>query len=310
MMQVLARLLACLACLLTIDAYISNRGLQGQSAGKVVVNTSLGAVRGLSKDGVCSFLAIPFAKAPVGDLRFRPPQPMLPWTDVLAGDKGFGPYCMQDYADLAASEDCLTLNVWAPSVKRRAQAKRLLPVLLFIYGGGFGEGDTAQPIYDGFNLTKAQDVLVVSVAYRLSAFGFLALPELAAMETMRGAEFNISAFTTGNMGLQDQRAGMAWAKANVAAFGGDPNRISIWGQSAGAQSVCSHLILPSSEGFFGTNTRRKTTNLSSPIPSLLPCFSHPRWSDERLRVCARLLPFACRCDHHWPFVCRIRRLQY
>lgn len=221
-----------------------------------VINTTLGPVRGTSNGDVWSYRAIPFAKPPLGSLRFRPPQPFdAPWEQVLDCGGAFGPYCTQDsyitgVPDDGSSEDCLTLNVWTPSGARMNQSNVPLPVLAFVFGGGFGYGDTAQPLYDGVNLTRQNDVIVVTMNYRLGALGFLALPELQASETTGEPAFGTPANTTGNAGLQDQRAALAWVKSNIAAFGGDPKKVALWGQSAGAQSVCSHLVLPHSRGYF------------------------------------------------------------
>ena len=114
----------------------------------------------------------------------------------------------------------MTLNVWAPAESRRKAKQTLLPVLVFIYGGNFQYGDTAQKLYDGFNLTQTHDVIVMSMNYRLGVLGFLALPELQASETAGSAAFNIPANTTGNFGLQDQRAALAFIRSNARNFGG------------------------------------------------------------------------------------------
>jgi para-nitrobenzyl esterase len=182
--------------------------------------------------GVREYLGIPFAAPPVGNLRWRPPQPVAPWQGVRAADR-FSPACMQRQYDanngswnrglINTSEDCLYLNVWTPA----ASAGEKLPVLVWIYGGGGVNGSTAEPIYDGNAIAK-KGVVVVSVNYRLNVFGWFAHPELT-----RESGHHAS----GNYGSLDQLAGIRWVKNNIAQFGGDPNKITIWGESGGSRSV-------------------------------------------------------------------------
>ena len=182
--------------------------------------------------GIREYLGIPFAAPPVGDLRWRPPQAVKPWQGVRAADR-FSPACMQRYyaADnsawnrglIATSEDCLYLNVWTPA----ASAGEKLPVLVWIYGGGGVNGSTAEPIYDGNALAK-KGVVVVSMNYRLNVFGWFAYPELT-----RESEHHSS----GNYASLDQLAGIRWVKNNIAQFGGDPTKITIFGESGGSRSV-------------------------------------------------------------------------
>ena len=182
--------------------------------------------------GVREYLGIPFAAPPVGNLRWRPPQPVAPWQGVRAADR-FSPACMQRQYDansgswnrglINTSEDCLYLNVWTPA----ASASEKLPVLVWIYGGGGVNGSTAEPIYDGNTIAK-KGVVVVSMNYRVNVFGWFAHPELT-----RESEHHAS----GNYGSLDQLAGIRWVKNNIAQFGGDPNKITIWGESGGSRSV-------------------------------------------------------------------------
>ena len=182
--------------------------------------------------GVREYLGIPFAAPPVGNLRWRPPQAVTPWQGVRAADR-FSAACMQrQYAPdngswnrglIHTSEDCLYLNVWTPA----ASAGERLPVLVWIYGGGGVNGSTAEPIYDGNAIAK-KGVVVVSMNYRLNVFGWFAHPELT-----RESEHHSS----GNYGSLDQLAGIRWVKNNIAQFGGDPGRITIWGESGGSRSV-------------------------------------------------------------------------
>jgi len=200
-----------------------------------------GRVSGVAANGVVSFKGIPFAAPPVGALRWKAPQPVKPWTGVKEASK-FGASCMQDpmFARLFGappemSEDCLYLNVWTPA----KAASDALPVMVWIYGGGFVGGQTSVPLYDGTKLAE-KGVVLVSVAYRLGAFGFLAHPELSR-ESGKGS---------GNYGLQDQIAGLQWVKANIAKFGGDPSRVTIFGESAGGISVSMLTASPAAKGLF------------------------------------------------------------
>ncbi|HWI55747.1 MAG TPA: carboxylesterase family protein, partial [Bacillota bacterium] len=187
-----------------------------------------GELQGVVKDGVASFKGIPFAAPPVGDWRWKAPQPVKPWSGVRKAD-AFGPGPIQD-AFMAVmfggspnlSEDCLYLNVWTPA----KSPDEKLPVMVWIYGGAFISGLTSLPVYDGTKLAQ-KGVVLVSVAYRVGPFGFLAHPELS-QESGKGS---------GCYGLQDQVAGLRWVKDNIAQFGGDPSRVTIFGESAGGISV-------------------------------------------------------------------------
>ena len=200
-----------------------------------------GVVEGVVKDGIASFKGIPFAAPPVGDLRWRSPQPVKPWQGVRKANE-FGPGPMQDTAFGAKlggpqkiSEDCLYLNVWTGA--KKAGEKR--PVMVWIYGGGFGIGMTSTPTYDGTNLAK-KGVVLVSVAYRVGPMGFLAHPELSK-ESGKGS---------GAYGIQDQIAGLKWVKENIAQFGGDPSNVTIFGESAGGMSVGMLTTSPMAKGLF------------------------------------------------------------
>ena len=190
-----------------------------------------------SKDGVRSFKGIPFAKPPVGNLRWREPQPLDNWTAVRNTDE-FGPRCMQvtnpasDYwfRSKVMSEDCLYLNVWTPA----KSDKEKLPVLVYIYGGGFSNGDGSEPRYDGENMAR-KGMVAVTLNYRLNVFGFLAHPEL----TKESAHH-----ASGNYGLWDQAAALRWVQQNIAQFGGDPKRVTIAGESAGSISVSALMASP------------------------------------------------------------------
>jgi para-nitrobenzyl esterase len=205
------------------------------------IGTHSGVVEGAVADGVTSYLGIPFAAPPVADLRWRPPQPVAPWEGVRQAT-AFAPACMQvgvsmpGEAPPRTSEDCLYLNVWAPVAKG---AERL-PVIVWIHGGGWMNGATAMPLYSGERLAR-RGVVFVSIAYRLGPLGFLAHPELSA-ESGAGA--------SGNYGVMDQIAALTWVRDNIAAFGGDPARVTIAGQSAGAMSVSLLMTSPQGAGLF------------------------------------------------------------
>ncbi|CAN7980177.1 unnamed protein product, partial [Ixodes pacificus] len=206
----------------------------------VVVSTGTGSVRGvqrttLSAQRVQSFTGIPYAKAPVGELRFRKPVPVEPWEGVLDATRT-PPTCMQTTAvdaenligfpyDMPESEDCLYLNIWAP--EQNTSKKR--HVMVWIYGGGLIVGSASLPLYDGSILSTYGDVVVVSINYRLGAFGFL---------------FGGTDDVPGNQGLHDQALALAWISDNIERFGGDPKLMTLFGQSAGAWSVQFHLLSP------------------------------------------------------------------
>ena len=200
-----------------------------------------GRVAGTVANGITSFKGIPFAAPPLGELRWKAPQPVKPWTGVKQAT-AYASSCMQDAtfvklfgAAPGLSEDCLYLNVWTPA-KSAADA---LPVMVWIYGGGFVGGMTGIPAYDGARLAE-KGVVLVSIAYRVGAFGFLAHPALSK-ESGKGS---------GNYGLQDQIAGLRWVKGNIARFGGDPSRVTIFGESAGGISVSMLAASPAAKGLF------------------------------------------------------------
>jgi len=186
------------------------------------------------------FKGIPYAAPPVGALRWKPPQPVAAWNGTRKADH-FGPRCMQLplFSDMVfrsdgMSEDCLYLNVWTPV----GSASRKLPVLVYFYGGGFLAGDGSEPRYDGASLAR-HGIVTVTVNYRLGVFGFLALPALAD-ESPHHA--------TGNYGLLDQVAALRWVRRNIAAFGGNPDEVTIGGESAGSMSVSALMASPLSKG--------------------------------------------------------------
>lgn len=203
------------------------------------VTVSGGRLQGVVEDGLTIYRGIPYAAPPVGNLRWRVPRPAPAWTGVRRASE-FGRACMQSnpaIANLPApSEDCLFVNVWTPATR----ASERLPVMVWIHGGGFTAGTPAETLYHGEWLAR-KGVVVVSVAYRLGAFGFLAHPELSAESDKR---------VSGNYGLLDLVAGLKWVQENIAAFGGDPRRVTIFGESAGAIAVSQLCVSPQAKGLF------------------------------------------------------------
>ena len=204
------------------------------------VRTTDGIVTGKSESAIETFKGIPYATAPVGELRWQPPRPVVPWKGVRDSTK-FGAACPQDPAvagnPTPQSEDCLFLNVWAPAKKPRGGA----PVLVWIHGGGNVGGAGSQSVYDGSSFAR-DGVVVVTINYRLGVLGFLAHPALQA-ET-HGAAYN------GNFGTMDQIAALRWVKANIARFGGDPQRVTLAGQSAGGEAVLFLMTTKATKGLF------------------------------------------------------------
>jgi para-nitrobenzyl esterase len=190
------------------------------------------------KNGVRTFKGIPFAQPPVGNLRWREPQPVKNWTGVRNADQ-FGPRCMQrsggDYwfRSSGMSEDCLYLNVWTPANSGRER----LPVLVYIFGGGFQNGDGSEPRYDGESMAH-KGIVAVSINYRLNVFGFFSHPELTKESPHHAS---------GNYGLLDQVAALQWVQQNIGAFGGDPKRVTIAGESAGSIAVSALMASPLSK---------------------------------------------------------------
>ncbi len=210
----------------------------------VQTRTAEGVVEGVvsADNQVRTFKGIPFAAPPVGALRWRPPQPVVPWQGVLSTIH-FGPRPMQErvfddmvFHDEGPSEDCLYLNLWMP--ENHGPGK--LPVMFWIFGGGLKAGSTSEPRQDGGSLCK-KGVLIVTANYRLGVFGFLAHPDL----TRESPEH-----ASGNYGLMDQIAALEWVRRNIAAFGGDPDNVTIFGESAGAESVSALVASPLAKGLF------------------------------------------------------------
>jgi len=230
-----------------------------------LIHLSDGDVQGSQNGMTRQFLGIPFATPPIGPLRWRPPAPVTPWQGVLQADT-FSRPCAQlasIQAGASDNEDCLYLNVWTPD----PAPARPRPVMVWFHGGGNEQGSASDAVpfpgvpglfYDGQVLAQERDVVVVTINYRLNAFGFFAHAALAGEDP--------SYPYAGNQGLLDQRAALEWVRANVIAFGGNPKKVTIFGESAGSEDVCFHVASPGSHGLFrrgisesgGCTTRQPT----------------------------------------------------
>jgi carboxylesterase type B len=214
-------------------ATLGSLGAAPSRAASLVVQTEGGTVEGNVALGVENFLDIPYAAAPVGELRWSPPQPPAHWSDVRPA-KEYGSYCPQlktlDSANRVVNEDCLDVNVQRP-IGTPADAK--LPVYVYIHGGGYVTGSGNKDGQD--RIVRTNPMVGVTLNYRLGALGFLALPSFTG---------------GGDFGFEDQQAALGWVKRNIGAFGGDPENITIGGESAGGWSVCAHLVANGSRGLF------------------------------------------------------------
>ncbi|MDB4882742.1 MAG: Carboxylesterase type [Gemmatimonadetes bacterium] len=216
----------------------------GSSVSAPRAQTVNGAVAGVTlASGVRAFRGIPFAAPPARENRWRPPQPVKSWQGVRQADR-FAEQCMQArvfgdmmFRNAGVSEDCLYLNVWAPSTARPGAA---LPVLVYYYGGGFVAGDGSEPRYDGESMAR-RGIVVVTMSYRLGVFGFFSHPELTAESPNHAS---------GNYALMDQAAALRWVRANINAFGGDPKRVTIAGESAGSYAVSAQMASPLAKDLF------------------------------------------------------------
>ena len=221
-----------------------------------VVQAPAGAVRGEAAGQVNVFRGLPYAAPPVGPLRWRPPAPLRPWSGVREA-KDFGPACLQPRApaysiyasDLEQlSEDCLTLNIWAPAKAAKA------PVMVWIHGGSLVSGSSREAMYDGRALAR-RGIVVVSINYRLGVLGYLAHPELTAESPDK---------VSGNYGLLDQIAALTWVKRNIAAFGGDPAQVTVAGESAGGLSILYLMASPLARGLFDKAILESAYMISTP----------------------------------------------
>jgi len=229
------------------------------------VRVEQGLVQGTAEDGLTVYRGIPFAAPPVGNLRWRAPQPAASWAGVLPALK-FGPSPIQGSGKgPGMSEDCLYLNVWSPAKSARDR----IPVLVWIYGGGFTAGATSDPAYSGEKLAQ-KGVVLVSLAYRVGQLGFLAHPELSAESTHH---------VSGNYGLLDMIAGLQWVQKNIAAFGGNPEQVTIFGESAGGIAVSMLCASPLAKGLFQGAISQSGGSFGPPRPVTFPGENLKRLSD-------------------------------
>jgi para-nitrobenzyl esterase len=223
-----------MACLVVGLAFAGITPTASQPAPTVALDS--GTVSGRSQDGIGVFLGIPYAAAPTGERRWAAPRQPAGWTGIRAA-VAYGPACPQTgILETQTSEDCLTLNVWAPA----AAGADKRPVMVWIHGGGFNFGASSQPEYEGANLAR-QGVVVVTLNYRLGPLGFFPHRKLAGGP---GPD------SSGNYGLLDQIEALTWVRRNIAAFGGDPGNVTIFGQSAGSRSVSLLTLSPLADGLF------------------------------------------------------------
>jgi len=219
-----------------------------QDRDALVVRTESGPVRGVHNGAVEAFLGIPYAAPPVGDKRWQPPQPAESWTDAREA-KAFGAYCASAKSPdgpRSEAEDCLFVNVWRPS---DVSADARLPVYVYIHGGGLINGSSNK--VDMTEIVEKTGVIGVSFNYRLGALGFFSHPDVTK--------------DSGDFGLMDQQAALRWVHENIAAFGGDPTRVTVGGESAGGYSVCAHLAAPGSAGLFAQAMMQSGTCFSIPL---------------------------------------------
>lgn len=237
---------------------ITNDGSSAETS-SIIAETLSGPVAGLESAGIRSFKGIPYARPPVGDLRFAPPLPPEPWTEPRDCTR-FGDAAVQlrgstslTPSNVGMSEDCLSVNVWTPAVPGDGQK---LPVYVFIHGGAYATGSGSIPIYDGASFAK-QGIVAVTINYRLNALGFFASDETLARYG-----------TTGNWGHLDQVKALEWVRDNIAAFGGDPKRVTIGGESAGSYSVSALILSPMAKGLFHGAILESGTILAVPAISI------------------------------------------
>ena len=227
------RLLPLLLAMASLVGLSAQPGVAAPATASVKV--SGGEIAGSDEGTLATYFGVPFAAPPVSDLRWRAPQPVVPWQGVKA-TTAFSPACAQTATWITnpKSEDCLYLNIWAPKTAKK------LPVIVWIHGGAMDSGTAAVPVQNGANLAK-RGAIVVTLNYRLGIFGFFASPELTAESPVH---------VSGNQGILDQIAALKWIKNNIAAFGGDPDCVTIMGNSSGGESVALLVASPLAKGLF------------------------------------------------------------
>ena len=248
---------------LAVAFAVSSAG-PGASGPMTRARVEQGELLGKAKGDVTAFLGVPFAAPPTGDQRWQPPRPPQAWTGVRQADRfsascqqtvtpgGIGPWTSEYVVSGDVSEDCLFLNVWT----RASSSSAKLPVLVWIHGGAFTSGSGSVPIYDGTELA-AKGIVAVTINYRLGVYGFLAHPQLTAESP---------AHASGNYGLLDQVEALRWIRTNIVAFGGDPARVTIAGQSAGAASVHYLIATPLAKGLFRRAIAQSGSGMDISVP--------------------------------------------
>jgi para-nitrobenzyl esterase len=240
--------------LITMLVILAGGSCTTRQTGQVKVEE--GILQGTVEDELTVYKGIPFAAPPVGDLRWCAPQPAEKWEGVRQADK-FAPGPIQGgNPPSGKSEDCLYLNIWTPAKSSRDR----IPVLVWIYGGGFNMGSTSEPVFTGEKLAQ-KGVVLVSIAYRVGQLGFLAHPELSAESPDH---------SSGNYGLLDMVAGLKWIQKNIAAFGGDPDKVTIFGESAGGIAVSMLCASPLARGLFHGAISQSGGSFGPPRPTLFP----------------------------------------
>jgi para-nitrobenzyl esterase len=272
--------IVCVLSLLSIDTSFAS-GTRAQAARqsvatKVAIVTKNGPLAGLETEGIYAYKGIPYAKAPVGDLRFAPPQDVEPWTAERDCTK-YGPIAVQQFTvpdvldNTDQSEDCLTLNIWTPTAPRTSDR---LPVYVYIHGGGYEAGTGNAKSYDGTSFAR-NGVIMVTINYRLSTLGFF-----ASQETYN--QYG----TTGNWGILDQIKALEWVQKNIADFGGDPAQVTVGGESAGSWSVSALILSPLAKGLFRSAIMESGTILA--LPTVTPYRSNLQKSIGLSQVIADL----------------------
>ena len=238
MKQLQARSFALAICILLFSTLSKSISATGIDTAQLIVKTRQGLVKGTTDQNICVWKGIRYAKAPQGELRYRAPQAPDSWAGVKDAT-AFGAVALQMKKILVGnelqSEDCLSLNVWSPAADGKKR-----PVMVWIHGGGFVGGSGSSDLYDGTHIVQRGDVVVVTLNYRLGPLGFL------YFNSMPGGKANFD----DNLGIRDQVAALKWVKENIAAFGGDPNAVTIFGESAGGISVETLMSLPAAQGLF------------------------------------------------------------
>jgi para-nitrobenzyl esterase len=260
--------LTCVTCILILLAAAVGPAAAHTAPAPVVIGVAQGQLAGFRQGPVDAFLGVPYAAPPVGPDRWRAPQPAAHWRGVRAADRfapscwqtilprGLGPWTREFMPQGRVSEDCLYLNVWSPAASHAGR----LPVLVWIPGGGFVGGSGSVALYDGASLA-ARGIIVVTINYRVGILGFFVTPALAA----QAAREHVPA---GNYGLQDMIAALRWVHRNIAAFGGDPEAVTIAGQSAGSIAVHDLIVSPLARGLFERAIAQSGLPGTVPVPSL------------------------------------------